>query len=181
VLEKAAHYAVVTEVGPEVISGSTRMKAGTAQKMVLNMLSTGVMIRLGYVYGNLMINVHVKNKKLLERGLTILQLAAATDDSDAIRTRRTAARGYVGAAEINRDTAVQALRAAHNSVPVALLMLRCGLTREAAIGALKSAAGDVREAMANAIIGHRTQSVKGRVVPRKAKKLTNQRSARLTR
>ena len=62
-LEKAAHLAIVAEVGPEVISGSTRMKAGTAQKMVLNMLSTGAMTRLGYVYGNLMVNVHRKNQK----------------------------------------------------------------------------------------------------------------------
>ena len=56
-LQKAADLAIVAEVGPEVISGSTRMKAGTAQKMVLNMLSSGAMTRLGYVYGNLMVNV----------------------------------------------------------------------------------------------------------------------------
>ncbi len=60
-LEKAAHLAIVAEVGPEVISGSTRMKAGTAQKMVLNMLSSGAMTRLGYVYGNLMVNVTPRN------------------------------------------------------------------------------------------------------------------------
>ena len=72
-LEEAAHFAIVTEVGPEVVSGSTRMKAGTAQKLVLNMLSTGAMTRLGYVYGNLMVNVHMKNEKLVERGITILQ------------------------------------------------------------------------------------------------------------
>src|SRR2546427_8848821 len=66
-LEKAADLAIVAEVGPEVISGSTRMKAGTAQKMILNMLSSGAMTRLGDVYGNLMVNVHLKNEKLVHR------------------------------------------------------------------------------------------------------------------
>ena len=75
-LERAAHLAIVTEVRPEVISGSTRMKAGTAQKMVLNMLSTGSMTRLGYVYGNLMVNVRPKNAKLAERAVSVLQKAA---------------------------------------------------------------------------------------------------------
>src|SRR5580692_214095 len=55
-LGKVAHIEIVAEVGPEVVAGSTRMKAGTAQKMILNMLSTGAMARLGYVYGNLMVN-----------------------------------------------------------------------------------------------------------------------------
>ena len=65
--------AIVVEVGPEVISGSSRMKAGTAQKMVLNMFSSGAMTRLGYVYGNLMVNLHRKNSKLMDRGMTILR------------------------------------------------------------------------------------------------------------
>ncbi len=64
----AADIVVVAEVGAEVISGSTRMKAGTAQKMVLNMITTGAMTRLGYVYENLMVNVHMQNSKLVERG-----------------------------------------------------------------------------------------------------------------
>jgi N-acetylmuramic acid 6-phosphate etherase len=55
--------AIVAEVGAEVVAGSTRMKAGTAQKMILNMLSTGAMTRLGYVYGNLMVNLHPKNEE----------------------------------------------------------------------------------------------------------------------
>ena len=88
-LQKAAHLAIVAEVGPEVISGSTRMKAGTAQKMILNMLSTGAMTRLGYVYGNLMVNVPPKNSKLAARGVSILQRAASVD-------RRTAAAGAEG-------------------------------------------------------------------------------------
>ena len=72
-LEAAADLAIVVETGAEVVSGSTRMKAGTAEKMVLNMLSTGAMVRLGYVYGNLMVNLHQKNRKLAERAVMIVQ------------------------------------------------------------------------------------------------------------
>src|SRR6202043_2381120 len=101
-LQKAAHLAIVTEVGPEVISGSTRLKAGTAQKMVLNMLSSGAMIRLGFVYGNLMVNLHLKNEKLIERGVGILQRAAG----------------------VGREEAVRTLKSAGNDVPTALVMLQ---------------------------------------------------------
>ena len=93
-LEQAADIAIVVETGPEVVSGSTRMKAGTAQKLVLNMLSTGAMTRLGYVYGNLMVNVHLKNRKLVERGLSILERAAGLN--------REAAKKALKAAEIGR-------------------------------------------------------------------------------
>ena len=127
-LEKAAHIAIVAEVGPEVIAGSSRMKAGSGQKMILNMLSSGAMTRLGYIYGNLMINVHVKNHKLRERGLTILQRAAG----------------------INREAAEQALKAAQNEVPVALVMLQANVSRAQAAQALKSAQGHVREAISAA-------------------------------
>ena len=71
-LAAAADIAIVADVGPEVISGSTRMKAGSAQKMILNMITTGAMTRLGYVYENLMVNVHMQNSKLVERGIRIL-------------------------------------------------------------------------------------------------------------
>jgi N-acetylmuramic acid 6-phosphate etherase len=71
----AADMAIVPIVGPEVIAGSTRMKAGTAQKMVLNMLSTTVMIRLGKVYGNLMVDVQATNAKLRERARSIVAVA----------------------------------------------------------------------------------------------------------
>ena len=124
-LEKAAHLAIVAEVGPEVIAGSSRMKAGSAQKMILNMLSSGAMTRLGYVYGNLMINVHVKNYKLRERGLTILQQAAG----------------------VSRETAEQALQAAGNNVPVALVMLEANVSRTQAARALKLSSGHVRQAI----------------------------------
>ena len=127
-LEKAAHLAIVTEVGPEVVSGSTRMKAGTAQKMVLNTLSTGAMTRMGYVYGNLMINVHLKNEKLAERGIGILQRAA----------------------NISPQAARRALKAAGNSVPVALVMLQAGATRSQAQLALQAEQGHVRRAIAAA-------------------------------
>jgi N-acetylmuramic acid 6-phosphate etherase len=125
-LEKAADIAIVAEVGPEVIAGSSRMKAGSAQKMILNMLSSGAMTRLGYVYGNLMINLHVKNHKLRERGLTILQQAAG----------------------ISREAAKKALRAAEDDVPVALVMLQANLDRAQATRALKSTSGHVRQAIA---------------------------------
>jgi N-acetylmuramic acid 6-phosphate etherase len=70
-LGQAAETAIVAEVGPEVISGSTRLKAATAQKMITNMVTTGAMTRLGYVYENLMVNVHMHNSKLIERGIGI--------------------------------------------------------------------------------------------------------------
>jgi N-acetylmuramic acid 6-phosphate etherase len=127
-LQRAAHLAIVTEVGPEVISGSTRMKAGTAQKMVLNMLSSGAMTRLGYVYGNLMVNVTPRNSKLAARGVSILQQAAG----------------------VSSETASKTLRAAGNSVPVALVMLQAEVDRRDAERALKLAKGHVRRAIAGA-------------------------------
>jgi N-acetylmuramic acid 6-phosphate etherase len=130
-LEKAAHLAIVTPVGPEVISGSSRMKAGTAQKMVLNMLSSGAMTRLGYVYDGLMVNVHLKNEKLLERGIGILQRAAGTD----------------------RRSAEKALKAARNQLPVALVMLKSGVSRAGAVRPLKATGGHVRQAIARASSG----------------------------
>jgi N-acetylmuramic acid 6-phosphate etherase len=127
-LEKAADLAIVTEVGPEVISGSTRMKAGTAQKMVLNMLSSGAMIRLGYVYGNLMVNLHQKNEKLVDRAVRILQLTTG----------------------MGRKTAQKALRQAKNSIPLALVMSQAEVSRVEAQRALKAANGHVRHAIATA-------------------------------
>ena len=124
-LARAAHIAIVTAVGPEVVAGSTRMKAGTAQKMVLNLLSTAAMARLGYVYGNLMVNVHTRNRKLVERGVAILQQAA----------------------DVPRNSAQRALRVAGMSVPVALVMLKTGLGRAAAQRRLRQARGHVRRAL----------------------------------
>jgi N-acetylmuramic acid 6-phosphate etherase len=75
-LAGAVDIAITPLVGPEVIAGSTRMKAGTAQKLVLNMLTTGAFIRMGYVYGNLMVNVQPKNSKLRDRARRIIAQAA---------------------------------------------------------------------------------------------------------
>jgi len=127
-LEKTAHMAIVTEVGPEVVAGSSRMKAGTAQKMILNMLSTGAMTRLGYVYGSLMVNLHPKNDKLLERGIGILENVAGLD----------------------RIQARKLLATARHHVPVALVMAKTGVTRAHAAAALKKSRGHVRKAIAAA-------------------------------
>jgi N-acetylmuramic acid 6-phosphate etherase len=124
-LERASDFAIVTEVGPEVLAGSSRMKAATAHKMVLNTISTGAMTRLGYVYGNFMVNVEPRNEKLVERATRILQQAAVVD----------------------HDTARQALENANRRTPVALVMLVAGVTRSGASAALKRVAGNVRKAI----------------------------------
>ena len=124
-LERASEIAIVVEVGPEALTGSTRMKAATAQKMVLNMLSTGAMARLGYVYGNLMVNLHLKNSKLLERGIRILQQATG----------------------MKREDSLKALRRAADSIPVAIVMVKRGTTRLEAERLLQEAEGHVRVAL----------------------------------
>lgn len=125
-LGKAASVGIEVDVGPEVLTGSSRLKAGTAQKLICNMLSTGAMAQLGYVYGNLMVNMHVKNKKLLERGLSILQTIAHVD----------------------RNTASEALDRADMNVGMALVMLQAGTSRTEARRRLRSAKGNVRKAIA---------------------------------
>jgi N-acetylmuramic acid 6-phosphate etherase len=89
-ITKAAEISIVPVVGPEVITGSTRMKAGTAQKMVLNMISTVAMVRLGYVKGNRMTNVKPSNIKLRERGLRILMMETGFDEEHAVELMRRA-------------------------------------------------------------------------------------------
>lgn len=127
-LERAADLAIVAEVGPEVISGSTRMKAGTAQKMILNMLSTGAMVRLGYVYGNLMVNLRQKNSKMSERALIILQRATG-----------------LGRAQVRR-----LLRHSGQSIPLALVMQEAGVDRKQADKALAAESRHLRRAVAAA-------------------------------
>jgi N-acetylmuramic acid 6-phosphate etherase len=124
-LGKIAHISIVADVGAEVVAGSTRMKAGTAQKMILNMLSTGAMTRLGYVYGNLMVNLHPRNEKLAERGVSILEEAAGLDSA--------AARKF--------------LSVAGGSISVAVVMAKAGVNRDRAATALKKSAGSVRRAL----------------------------------
>jgi N-acetylmuramic acid 6-phosphate etherase len=124
-LGRAAHLEIVAEVGPEVIAGSSRMKAGSAEKMILNMLSTGAMTRLGYVYGNLMVHLRLKNTKLRQRGIGILEQTTGLDHSQASKLLATA----------------------RNSVSVALVMAKADVTRAAAVDALKKSRGRVREAI----------------------------------
>lgn len=128
-LARAAHIAIVAAVGPEVVSGSTRMKAGTAQKLILNMLTTGAMTRLGYVFDNLMVNVTPKNDKLTERGIGILQTMA----------------------KISRAKAIQALKASGKNVPIALVMLLGHVPRAQAEKLLHTKKGNVRQAIEAAL------------------------------
>jgi N-acetylmuramic acid 6-phosphate etherase len=88
----AAEYTIAVPTGPEVVTGSTRMKAGTATKLVLNMLSTGLMIRLGYTHGNLMVNVQPKNEKLVDRAIRIVAEATGVDRAEAERLFEAAGR-----------------------------------------------------------------------------------------
>ena len=124
-LADAADITIVTDVGPEVVSGSTRMKAGTAQKMILNMITTGAMTRLGYVYENLMVNVHMQNSKLVERGIRIL----------------------MSACNIDRAMAVDTIKSAGRSVPVALVMLKAKVDKPEAVRRLAKSDGNVRLAI----------------------------------
>jgi N-acetylmuramic acid 6-phosphate etherase len=124
-LAAAADVAIVAEVGPEVISGSTRMKAGSSQKMVLNMITTGAMTRMGYVYENLMVNVHMQNSKLVERGIRIL----------------------MSACKIDRPMAVETIKSAGRSVPVALVMLKARVDKPEAVRRLARSDGNVRLAI----------------------------------
>jgi N-acetylmuramic acid 6-phosphate etherase len=111
----AAELNIVPVVGPEVVTGSSRLKAGTAQKMVLNMLSTATMVRLGYVTGNRMSNLLARNVKLRERAARII--AAETG--------------------LDQDQATVALSAAGDDLRVALVMLKSGSTKEKATAALE--------------------------------------------
>jgi N-acetylmuramic acid 6-phosphate etherase len=124
-LSRVADTTIVVEVGPEVISGSTRMKAGTAQKMVLNMITTGAMTRLGYVYDNLMVNVHMKNAKLVERGIRVLMRVCGID----------------------RDAAIRTIKSAGKSIPIAVVMLKAGVDKMEAVRRLAKSDGNVRLAI----------------------------------
>jgi N-acetylmuramic acid 6-phosphate etherase len=125
-LTKTADISIVPVVGPEVITGSSRLKAGTAQKMVLNMLSTATMVRLGYVSGNRMSNLQARNVKLRERALRVLQAETGLDQVAAKET----------------------LEAANSDLKVALVMVKAKTTREKAIEALDKSDGKVEPAIA---------------------------------
>ena len=113
--------------GPEVITGSTRLKSGTAQKMVLNMLSTATMIKLGKVYGNLMVDVRASNEKLVERCVRIVRTATGADS--------VAARN--------------ALEQCGYSAKTAILMILCKIDAPTAEARLEKAHGRIAEALNN--------------------------------
>jgi N-acetylmuramic acid 6-phosphate etherase len=125
-ITRAAEVAIVPVVGPEVIAGSTRLKAGTAQKMVLNMLSTATMIRLGYVTGNRMTNMSARNTKLHARALRILAAETGASGQEAER----------------------ALAAAAGDLRVALVMRRARIGRAEAVAALEASRWVVERAVA---------------------------------
>jgi len=123
-ITEVAEVSIVPVVGAEVVAGSTRLKAGTAQKMVLNMLSTATMVKLGYVTGNRMTNVQTRNVKL----------------------RARAARILISEVGIDETTATGLLEATNGSLPVALLMIKTGRSMEEAERALAAAGGVVSRA-----------------------------------
>src|SRR3984957_6578589 len=124
-ITQVAQISIVTPTGPEVITGSTRMKAGTAQKLVLNMLSTATMIRLGRVYDNWMIGVALTNSKLRARGLRILMEASGADVAESTR----------------------ALRQSGHNLAAALIMLKTGASVQEARRLLRANKGHVYNAI----------------------------------
>jgi N-acetylmuramic acid 6-phosphate etherase len=124
-LEPFVDVLIAPLVGPEIIAGSTRLKAGTAQKLVLNMLSTATMVQLGKVYGNLMVDVRATNAKLRDRAVRIVMAAAGAD----------------------RATAEAALARAGGECKVAIVMLLAGVDRAEAEWRLAHSGGRVRHAV----------------------------------
>lgn len=125
VLSAAADHGIEVEVGPEVLSGSTRLKSGTAQKLVLNMFSTISMVRNGKAYGNLMVDVKATNHKLRERAIRMVQTIA----------------------DVDRETAVQALETCAYDVKLASIMIRRGDDLAAATARLAATGGRLRTAL----------------------------------
>jgi len=124
-LTETCDVVIVPMVGPEALTGSTRLKAGTATKLVLNTISTGAMIRLGKVYGNMMVDLMALSQKLKDRGERIVMECAAVD----------------------RATARAAIEQAGGSVKLAIVMAKAGMRREEAERVLKEAGGLVRRAV----------------------------------
>jgi N-acetylmuramic acid 6-phosphate etherase len=126
-IRREAELAIIPVVGPEVLSGSTRMKAGTATKMVLNMLSTGAMIRIGKTFGNLMVDLRATNSKLRDRARRIVETLAAVD----------------------APTASELLDRCAGELKTAIVAGRCGCSPEAARARLEASKGQVRMALQN--------------------------------
>lgn len=125
-MARVADISIAPVVGPEAISGSTRMKAGTAQKMVVNMLSTGTMIRLGKVYQNYMVHVQPTNEKLVVRATRMISEITGVDQEKALET----------------------LMKADKKVAVAIVMIEADCTKEQAVEVLDQTGGRVRPAIA---------------------------------
>ena len=125
VLSADAEWVIAVPVGPEVVTGSTRMKAGTATKMVLNMLSTGLMIRLGCTYGNLMVNVQARNEKLADRARRIVAEAAG----------------------VSAALAAELLEQAGGDVRTAIVMAKRNVTRAEAAALLNEKLGILAEVL----------------------------------
>ena len=124
-LSAAVHIPIEPTPGPEVIAGSTRMRAGTATKMVLNMITTAAMIRLGHVFGNLMVNVQPKNEKLLDRARRIIAEAAEVGYPEASVLLEQSGRNVKTAIvmarrRVSRQDAERLLEAAHGRISSAL-------------------------------------------------------------
>jgi N-acetylmuramic acid 6-phosphate etherase len=124
-MAKLADVPISVVVGPEVITGSTRMKAGTAQKLVLNTLTTGTMIKLGKVYGNLMVDVKTSNEKLVARAKRIIILATG----------------------ISEEEAGKYLKETSNNVKLSILMIKTGLGKDSAEKLLEDNKGYIQKAM----------------------------------
>lgn len=124
---KVSKYTIAPITGPEVVTGSTRMKAGTAQKLVLNMLTTASMIKLGKVYGNLMVDVQMTNEKLFKRAENIVKMATGASDEEARA----------------------ALKEQNYHTKAAILQILTGLKGEEAAELLKKHNGYLREASAD--------------------------------
>ena len=124
-LSRAVDFPIEPVPGPEILTGSTRMRAGTATKLILNMISTAVMIKLGYVYGNMMVNVQPTNRKLEDRARRIIQQATGIS--------------YARAAEL--------LEQARRSVRTAIVMETKQISRDEAEKRLAAAGGRIREAL----------------------------------
>jgi N-acetylmuramic acid 6-phosphate etherase len=124
-IRKSVDVLICADVGPEVIMGSTRMKAGTAQKMILNMITTTAMIRLGKVYENMMVDLKMNSRKLEERAKRVLMIAAGID----------------------YNTAAHFLRAADGHVKTALVMAKANVAASEARARLRKADGFVRAAI----------------------------------
>jgi N-acetylmuramic acid 6-phosphate etherase len=124
-LSRRVGIAITPVVGPEVVTGSTRMKSGTAQKLVLNMLSTGLMVKMGYVLGNLMVNVQLKNEKLRDRARRIVMEATGCTS----------------------DEAVHAIAESGNNVRIAIVMAKLRLDRAGAQKRLAEAGDNLWQAL----------------------------------